>query len=137
MLAKKFNSNYKELSIFHKDMEKEQAELRIEKDTLIKQLKATRGAFSAETEIFSEKYNGLIEKQEDLISKHYEILGDLAKLEDEVINGKYTTEEAMEENGDLLALEKKVRKDYKDVLSTRTSLLKEFEVLKGATDQKK
>jgi hypothetical protein len=130
-LAGNFRKEYESLSIVHKSIEKEQSKFVSEKDTLVGRLREVKGALSPEVESFNEKYRNLLDNQDEIVTQHYNILGEIAQLEDEVLKNEISSEEAMKESKSINESQKSVLNLYQQTLLKRDSLLKEYQALVG------
>jgi hypothetical protein len=130
-LAGNFRKDYESLSIVHKTIEQEQYQFVAEKDTLVDKLRQIKGALSPEVETFNEKYRNFLNNQDEIVTQHYNILGEIAQLEDEVLKNEITAEEAMKEGKTIIQEQKSVLNLYQQTLIKRDSLLKEYQALVG------
>jgi hypothetical protein len=130
-LAGNFRKDYESLAIVHKTIEQEQHQFVAEKDTLVDKLRQIKGALSPEVETFNEKYRNFLNNQDDILTQHYNILGEIAQLEDEVLKNEISKEEALKESKTIIQEQKSVLNLYQQTLIKRDSLLKEYQTLVG------
>jgi hypothetical protein len=130
-LAKNFRKEYESLSGVHKTIEKEQIQFVSERDTLVGRLREIKGALDPEVEIFNEKYMSFLTNQEEIVTRHYNILGEIAQLEDEVLKNEIPSAEAIKESESIIRTEKSVLSLYQQSLVKRDSLLLEYQSLMG------
>jgi hypothetical protein len=125
-LADNFRKEYESLSSIQKSIEQDQTKFFAEKDTLVYRLRQVKGTMDASVEDFNENYRKLLENQDEIVNQHNNVLGEIALLEDKVLKGEITNEEARSESIKIIEDQKAVLSLYQKTLSEREALLKQY-----------
>lgn len=125
-LADNFRKEYEALSSIQKSIELDQTKFFAEKDTLVYRLRQVKGTMDTSVEDFNENYRRLLENQDEIVNQHNNVLGEIALLEDKVLKGEITNEEARSESIKIIEDQKLVLNLYQKTLSEREALLKQY-----------